>query len=505
MPVPASAAEIGPPQLEPPSSWPRQKLEMTDNGTALAVDSWGDLVSCLPSENSRRDVVVKGAVSRLNLDSSRSLKFFAPPQPPLCYLGARLGAPVPAQLFPCANTRLIDAGRSFEGFARTDPKFQANLFCIVLINVFLLVQYSDGVENNATQHQTNRRLDPSRSKTNRDASNNRYKGKRQAEDGDMPLTSKKQKTRGRVKGNRLLACPCYKYNPIRYLYCLHTNHLTETSYVVSHLLRCAMHPAQPIHCPTCGEVFETQDAADQHIVLRSCDRREFHHEGLKADQRNALRQIPKNLNQVERWFRIWDIVYPNSPRPASPYVDELIPEVAGIVRRALSASDNEPAILFVTEQLRRLSVQDSLGILNLVSTVISLVLAPDHINSVLPIRNGNLSYLASDSLAPTPPAAASAPQAALVDDSDPLLPMEPPQQPSWSVRARSVIATDGASSPLPYTASVSADSRDLTRFTSFDDLFYMDFPAHTEATSAFDDSEKADDERIGDDPDHNRL
>jgi hypothetical protein len=38
-------------------------------------------------------------------------------------------------------------------------------------------------------------------------------------------------------------------------------------------------------------------------------------------QRRLSRKSRSSLSEPERWFDIWDIVFPGRPRPASPYVD----------------------------------------------------------------------------------------------------------------------------------------------------------------------------------------
>lgn len=147
------------------------------------------------------------------------------------------------------------------------------------------------------------------------------------DDGKSFRVRKSKRPRTNCDG-RLLACPYYKFNPLEHNRCLLRNRLTDTSFVVQHVLR--THNRQPIHCPVCGNVFDTHTERDSHIQAQSCERREVRYEGLTQDQVNRLRVPRRHLNEVKRWFSIWDIIFPNTPRPDSPYVGSEAEEMIGV-------------------------------------------------------------------------------------------------------------------------------------------------------------------------------
>jgi hypothetical protein len=204
-----------------------------------------------------------------------------------------------------------------------------------------------------------------------------------------------------VGDGRHLACPCYKYNPIRYLDCLLRNCLSDTSFVVQHLER--GHPHQPIHCPICGEVFDTHHDRDSHIRLQSCEQRNFRHEGLTTDQLRQLRQNRRTLNEVERWYCLWDILYPTTPRPDSPYVGSVLEEITSIFRRAWRAArqnllGEHPMTEFLMNPLRSgagLQMYDHLEVQEIIADNESRFLDWRQIRSIIPERD-DLSFLSSD-------------------------------------------------------------------------------------------------------------
>lgn len=124
---------------------------------------------------------------------------------------------------------------------------------------------------------------------------------------------------------RLFACPFYKHDPFKYRLCLFRQRLTATNYVRQHLRR---YHLSPMHCPTCGGVFRLQSDLDGHIRERTCQIRDFSHPGLSQVQREALeKNLFRNYAPEERWYKMWEIIFPNVQRPASPYLKDAWIEV----------------------------------------------------------------------------------------------------------------------------------------------------------------------------------
>ena len=119
---------------------------------------------------------------------------------------------------------------------------------------------------------------------------------------------------------RVFGCPFYKREPIRHRDCLFRYlYSTKTNYVKQHLRR---HHLQPLHCPVCGDQFESPVRRDSHIRTALCSPRQFTSEGINLSQEEAIERIPRNDAPEERWFKIWDIIFPDAPRPQSPYVED---------------------------------------------------------------------------------------------------------------------------------------------------------------------------------------
>ncbi len=257
-------------------------------------------------------------------------------------------------------------------------------------------------------------------------------------DDASSLTASKSKRRGAVAGNyRLFGCPFYKYNPIQHKDCLLRNRLTETSFVVQHLAR--SHKSQPIHCPICGEMFDRRNDCDDHIRLQSCERRIFHHKGLTEDQLNHLREPRRGLNEADRWYRLWNIIFPNILPPDSPYVGTEYEEMIGVIRRAWAAvRQNHPgahplAAFLVNHQARHGAQPYGPGELdNIVATTESTYLSWSSVMSIIP-RQDDLSFLTSDRQAQASP---TFPPLSSVGDDNANQPPQPPQpsQPSQQLQ-----------------------------------------------------------------------
>lgn len=128
-------------------------------------------------------------------------------------------------------------------------------------------------------------------------------------------TSKRQR-----RGSDLpyyVACPFYKRDPIRYIGCLLRNRIRTTAYLRQHLKR---YHAQPIHCPICGAIFESRTVADAHIRGSQCEHASFVHEGIPEDRMRACERVSRQGSEQDRWYGLWDILFPDHPHPPSPYV-----------------------------------------------------------------------------------------------------------------------------------------------------------------------------------------
>ncbi len=141
--------------------------------------------------------------------------------------------------------------------------------------------------------------------------------------------------------NRHLACHFYKRFPTHFTRCMFRNQLTSTSFAVQHLHRAHM---QHIRCPSCSRIFDEVAELDRHIQQQETCRDaaparkifDNDHQGLSQRQLNELRsRLPRGLTETQRWFYIWDILFPGVDRPDSPYISSPEDEILRIARRGL--------------------------------------------------------------------------------------------------------------------------------------------------------------------------
>jgi hypothetical protein len=129
------------------------------------------------------------------------------------------------------------------------------------------------------------------------------------------------------KGNRLFACPWYRFDPDHDYRCAGKYHLKTFRAVVEHCRRCHMLPQY--YCSLCWTRFNNLENLSRHSPRRNCtpiDRPEE----LSGPEEHLLNTNSK-LNQAERWFELWNNVFQGYPRPASPYLQPGIAEPASVL------------------------------------------------------------------------------------------------------------------------------------------------------------------------------
>jgi len=127
----------------------------------------------------------------------------------------------------------------------------------------------------------------------------------------------------RARGGRydLLACPLYRSDPGRHRSCMWELELPDARTVKQHLI---VDHRVPEHCPVCYDVFDRARDRDRHIVARACCQRDPPPgllAGVSEDQVEALsRRGPRAgtaaADEAE-WFRVWRLLFPGAPPPAS--------------------------------------------------------------------------------------------------------------------------------------------------------------------------------------------
>ena len=96
--------------------------------------------------------------------------------------------------------------------------------------------------------------------------------------------------------------------------------------------------AVPLFCPVCFELFNDEMDRDQHIRLGACEVSYTRPEGLSRSQLSEIsrRSNPRSQGEVERWYIMWDIAFPDVAHPSSPYLprQHLIQAVQGVIKSA---------------------------------------------------------------------------------------------------------------------------------------------------------------------------
>lgn len=143
----------------------------------------------------------------------------------------------------------------------------------------------------------------------------------------------------------LLACPYFKFSPTQNTRCVLRNQLKSTSFVMQHLDRCH----KVIRCSRCNISFENSKEYEKHTTsFPSCQVKEPAASSTDEDRllgidQNDLNKLRgsrlshRRLTEVDRWFAIWDYLFPNTPRPECPYVGSPEDEILGITKEAIKA------------------------------------------------------------------------------------------------------------------------------------------------------------------------
>jgi hypothetical protein len=147
------------------------------------------------------------------------------------------------------------------------------------------------------------------------------------------------------------ACPFFKKDPWKHHRCL-GNKLGKISYVKQHLYRCHSTPKE--YCQTCFEEFQSSKHAEQHMLCGPCQPRTCPF--MSNKQRNLVQDTTaRMIHESDKWYQIWDILYPNEPRPESPLMDHVCIEVMHSYRKFCQGRGKE----IVPELLYELGVPES--------------------------------------------------------------------------------------------------------------------------------------------------
>lgn len=141
-------------------------------------------------------------------------------------------------------------------------------------------------------------------------------------DGDDSSHHPKRPVRLTEAKQKMLACPFWKMDPIKYADCFRMK-FQINSRVKQHINRKHMRPS--FYCQRCLLVFEDEPTLRAHVKqrLEPCTQNSgAWPDGINLEQQRQLSKKPKTPGTIEaKWFEIWDIVMPGRPRPKSAYID----------------------------------------------------------------------------------------------------------------------------------------------------------------------------------------
>ncbi|KAK7745750.1 hypothetical protein SLS62_009631 [Diatrype stigma] len=129
-----------------------------------------------------------------------------------------------------------------------------------------------------------------------------------------------------MTNQQLLACPFCKWKPLTYQRC-YKYVLKDISRVKQHLRRSHRRPP---YCPKCWQVFGDENGRDVHIRAESCLALDAAGtpasasalEGITSAQQEQLeRRVDKKLSRADQWYSMYAVLFPDCPRPESPYVE----------------------------------------------------------------------------------------------------------------------------------------------------------------------------------------
>lgn len=147
----------------------------------------------------------------------------------------------------------------------------------------------------------------------------------QSETGDSrPITKKGRK---RIDdGQPRLACPFQKRDPEKYVPACgwRERGFLTISHVKQHLKR--NHRRNPNYCPRCMHIFATEGLKNEHImqlIENPCPKSNAAlPAGIDPETLKALTTRAENGSDIrEQWFSLWEMIFPNIPRPATHTYD----------------------------------------------------------------------------------------------------------------------------------------------------------------------------------------
>lgn len=127
-------------------------------------------------------------------------------------------------------------------------------------------------------------------------------------------------------GENYFACPFFKLDPLRHDRCLRFK-LARPADIHSHLIR--YHTLPEYFCPKCYIAFKESSDLNAHTKIDTCERGSNPEELWLQDIEELRHLIIRGQSDEEKWYRIWDAVFPAHSPPESPYFLSVVDESIG--------------------------------------------------------------------------------------------------------------------------------------------------------------------------------
>lgn len=130
---------------------------------------------------------------------------------------------------------------------------------------------------------------------------------------------------------RTLACPFWKLDSQAHRPCFNRK-FSRISDVKLHLYRKHKQPASD-YCQRCWTAYESRAHKEEHLrdpLGQACQYNPSARPvGIDNNMAAALhKKSNPSLSTEDQWFAVWDIVFPDEPRPSSPYINDNLSEDA---------------------------------------------------------------------------------------------------------------------------------------------------------------------------------
>ncbi|KAK1752679.1 hypothetical protein QBC47DRAFT_432306 [Echria macrotheca] len=139
----------------------------------------------------------------------------------------------------------------------------------------------------------------------------------------MPPPKKPRRSQD-LPPRKVLACPYWKLDPTKYRKCLKLESFWEVNRVKQHLTRKHLEPE--IFCDMCKKPFHDEAAKVRHLQEDrvTCVYEPWAERLITRRQQGELHKKSKADTERDKWFDVWDILFPGIPRPSSPFIDERV-------------------------------------------------------------------------------------------------------------------------------------------------------------------------------------